>query len=74
MAILSATYISCRWCKLNFGGQNRLKHVISLKGQDRRDGTIFLLNIQISWNNLQGTTWTTFLDNFLDLLLPFKQS
>ena len=31
--------------------------------KDRRKGTVFLLFIQISWNNWQETTWTTLLDN-----------
>ena len=49
---------------LNFG---------PLRGQvkDRYDEIIFLLFIQISWNNWQETTWVTLLNNDLDLLLPF---
>ena len=33
---------------------------------------MFLLNIQIAWIDWKEATWTTFLDNDLDLLLPFK--
>ena len=38
----------------------------------RREETIFLLNIQISWNIWKETISTTLLDNDLDLLSPFK--
>ena len=41
--------------------------------KERLEETIFLLFIQISWNNGLEKTSTTLLDNDLDLLLPFKQ-
>ena len=34
---------------------------------------MFLLFIQISWNNLQEMSWATLLDNDLDLSLPFNK-
>ena len=34
---------------------------------------MFLLFIQISWNNWQEMTWATLLDNDLDLLLLFQR-
>ena len=49
-----------------------LNHAISMKGWTRGDN--ILLFTQIFWNNWQETTWTTFLDNDLDLLLPFKRN
>ena len=30
--------------------------------------------MRISWNNWQETTWAILLDNYLDLLLPFKRN
>ena len=36
---------------------------------------MFLLFIQISWNNWQEMTWATLdVDNDLDLSLPFKRN
>ena len=35
---------------------------------------MFLLFIQISWNNWQEMTWATLVDNDLDFSLPFKQN
>ena len=39
--------------------------------KERREETIFLLFIEIPRINWHGTTWTTLLDNDLDLLLPY---
>ena len=38
----------------------------------KRGETIFLLFVQISWNNLLEATWKTLLETDLDLLLHFK--
>ena len=35
---------------------------------------MFLLFIQISWNNWQEMTWATLVGNDLDFSLPFKQN
>ena len=65
MTILNTIDICCSWCKWNFGPFYHWK--------DRCEEIIFLLFLQISWNNWQELTWATLLDNDLDLLLYFKQ-
>ena len=70
--ILNTIDISGRYCKLNFWPLRDQVKPRHFSDKDRRKGTVFLLFIQISWNNCQETTWTTLLDNDSDLLLRFK--
>ena len=74
MSILNPVDIYRSWCKLNFGPlQGQLNHTISLQfyWQDRRKETTFLLFINISWNNWQGTTLNNHLRYWFGFIITF---
>ena len=52
-AIVNTIYIFRRWYKLNFGPLQVQVRPHHFSDKDRRKNTIFLIFIQMSWNNWQ---------------------